>query len=135
MKVLAFGLCLGAGVQAWRNFPGDGPETIGPAMLVMFVAVLFAFAGGYTMGRPSARASAAAFAAARSESSSTAASAATVNVAVVVPGQGAGASGTGALFPSADASWLGVGRESVSIDDVDGMDMSELMDVREGETS
>lgn len=135
MKLIAFGLSVGAGVQAWRNFPGDGPETIGPAMLVMFVAVLCAFAGGYTMGRPSARASASAFAAARSESSSTAASASTVNFAVVMPGHGAGSVASGSLSPSVDAPWLGASRESLSIDDVDGMDMSEFMDVREGEIS
>lgn len=135
MKLVAFGLCVGAGVQAWRNFPGDGPSMIGPAMLVMFVAVLCAFGAGYTMGRPSARAMASASAAARAESSSTAASSSSVNFAVVIPGHGAGASSSGSLQPSADAPWLGAPRHSLSIDDVDGMDMSEVMDAREVEIS
>jgi hypothetical protein len=129
---LAFGLCAGVGVQAWRNFPADGPATMGPAMLVFVVAVLAAFLGGYRMGRPF-RVSASATAVAVASADAAASSQSTVNVAVFAPGQGAGSVAPGVAYPSDAAPWLGPARERLSLDDLDGMEVAELIEATEYE--
>lgn len=113
MRLLAFGLVVGAGVQAWRNFPPDGPYSANSAVLVMVFGMVAAFLAGYRWGRPSAHASASAYAAATADATSNATAANTVNLAVVVPGS-AGATHQGAsLHPSEAAPWLAQGASVV----------------------
>lgn len=124
MKVLAFGLCAGAGFQAWRNIPPDGPGSTDAAFLVLLVAVLAAFAAGYTLGRPYRGASATATAVAAAEASSAAQS--VVNL-VVMPGQGAGDAPMPVCVPTEALPWMGAQRVQVSADDLDGLDVAELL--------
>lgn len=125
LKSIAFGLCCGAGLQAWRHWPPDGPVTATGAAFVLVVAVLAAYFGGRWHGRQtpvsawaSARADATATATAQQQQS--------VNVAVLVPGStGAGARATSTL----DAlPWLGASQLDVTevSELLEGFDVAEL---------
>ncbi|MGY2704855.1 hypothetical protein [Nocardioides sp. HB32] len=126
MKLIAFGLCVGAGVQAWRNFPADGPVTIGPAVLVMCLAVLAAYLVGRGVRGVGSSATAVAVASASAESTSVAGASSTVNLAVVIPGQGAASAPMGVQIPSESAPWLGGSKPVPELADLDGYDLSEL---------
>lgn len=124
MKVLLFGLAAGAAVQAWRNFPADGPLTATSAMLLAGIAVLAA----YLVGRGRRlRFGAVAVATAEANAEAHAVASNQVNVAVVVPGGGARPSGV--TVPDADhTAWIEGPRHVAELDDLDGMDLSELVE-------
>lgn len=124
LKFLALGLGVGAGVQAWRNFPPDGPVTPDALAFVFGAGLLVAFLGGlwFSRGRGAyASASATAVATAEAVASNTN----TVNLAVVVPGRGAGA---GVSLPADRLPWMvdAVPVAEISADDLDGFDFAEL---------
>lgn len=131
LKLIAFGLCVGAGVQAWRQWPADGPVTVEAGVLVMIVAVAAAFLGGLWWGRVRSSSWASAYAearaTARSESKATAQQSQTVNL-VVVEKAGAGSARDGGVrTPDELTPWMGGARREVSADELDGMDLSELV--------
>lgn len=129
VNAIAFGIAAGAGFQAWRHWPSDGPVTTDGVYLLLLVGLVCSYLGGLWQGRGKrgAHASASAFAAARSEAVAKSEATQTVNVAVVMPGMGAGASSAG--VSSLDSlPWLGRERLEVVADDVEGMDMSELIE-------
>lgn len=127
LQLLAFGLAVGVGVQAWRNVPADGPASYDAAALVFFVAVLCAYLGGRWDGRGrGARASAYASA----EATATATAQQQVNVAVVVPGAGARPSFG---LPSETAPWLleAQERHELTSDQLDGLEVAEILEREE----
>jgi len=129
LRAIAFGLAVGAGVQAWRNFPPDGPVTASSGILVSILGVLFAFLGGLWASR--GRSSATATAVASAEATATANAAQTVNVAVFTTGQGAGAASSapvGVRLPADDAAWFGEQRPQLEAGQLDGMDLRDLYD-------
>lgn len=122
-KALAFGLGVGAAVQAFRNFPPDGPMQADSVAVVFLAGMVAAFFGGISRRSVSATA----VAAASAEASASAAATNTVNVAVVIPGRGAT---SGVTVPGeAGVSWQGERRAVASVDDLDGADLSELLDL------
>lgn len=125
-KAIAFGLGVGAGIQAWRNFPPDGPVTASSLALVFAVGILCAFFGGLWSSR--GRGGAHAMASASAEAVASAVNSNTVQLAVVMPGAGARASGVS--LPSDQAPWM-VGaseRPQITLDDLDGLDPAELFE-------
>ena len=127
LKAIAFGICTGAGIQAWRHWPSDGPVTSSGAYFVLLLAVVSAYLGGRWHGR-----GAPAFASASAHARATATAQATqsVQVAVVVPGSGAAAMGS--RIPNESVEWFGGSRFELQDDQFDGMDISELVE-REAE--
>ena len=128
LRAVAFGLAAGAGVQAWRQWPADGPVTSDSGILVMVVGIAAAYLAGLWKGRPHRSAYAAARAEAHAEATANAHQ--SVNVAVVVPGQGASAGGSqgdgSVMVPLESASWIGGSLRHVEADELDGMDFAEL---------
>ncbi|MCW2787151.1 MAG: hypothetical protein JWP74_3668 [Marmoricola sp.] len=121
LKAIAFGLGCGAGVEAWKNFPPDGPVTTRPLALVFIVGLLCAYLGGRWHGRGHVSASATAVAVANASATAQQA----VNL-VVMTGGGA-APGRGVQVPSEAVSWFEGERVQVTEADLDGMDLSELL--------
>lgn len=120
MKFLAFGLGIGAGIQAWRNFPADGPVAPDMAIVISIAGILLAYFGG-----KSRRPSAVAVAQAHAHAEATASAQNVVNLAITVPGQGAGNS-AGVVVPDFEAvSWMGGERHQVTADDLDGLDLAD----------
>lgn len=127
-SAVAFGLAVGAGVQAWRNFPADGPLTAHAAMIAAVVGTVAAYLGGRAMrGRGHVSASASAYAAARAEAQSSSTATQQVNVAVVLPGQPSASSSVGAAHLDA-LPWVGAARPLQGEVDqlLEGYDLSEL---------
>lgn len=128
VAAIAFGLAVGAGVEAWRALPADGPVSADSAAVVLVLGVLLAYLGGRWGGR--GRGGAVAVATARAEASAVASQ--QVNVAVVVPGAGAGAqtAGGGVLLPSGSLPWLDETRASAGelLDGADVRDIAEVLD-------
>ena len=131
LKALSFGLGLGAGVQAWRNWPATALVS-GDALAVVFCVGLVA---AYFAGRWSSRhrgASATAVAVSSSESSAAAVSSASqhVNVAFVLPGAGAGQHAGGVAIPSESAPWIGSSSTAPALtsDHLEGFDLADILD-------
>lgn len=123
LKFLSLGLGVGAAIQAFRNFPPDGPLTPDMAYLLFGIGLLSAYYGGKWRGRGRYNlATATASAAARSDAAATASN--QVNVAVIVPGQGAGSRGV--TVPSESAQWFDGQRAQITSDELDGMTASDL---------
>lgn len=124
LKAIAFGICAGASIQAWRNWPADGPTSVRSGVLVLLVGIVAAYLAGRWHGR---RLPAYAFASASATATASAVAQQSVNVAVVVPGNGAGAShaGSWAAHP-ATLPWMGTERAAISADDLDGFDLADL---------
>lgn len=132
LKLLAFGAGTGAGFQAWRNFPPDGPVTGDSLALVFGLGIVAAFLGGLWRGRGRSSSTAFASASANAAAASEATATQTVNLAVVVPGAGARAAGVS--HPGEGVPWLGTERPPVaSLDDLDGQDIGELLEVHSQE--
>lgn len=125
-SAIAFGLAIGAGVQATRNLPPDGPVTANGAALVLVVAVVCAYVGGRWRGRGRGGA----VAVASAEATAVASAANHVNFAVFTTGQGAGASravdGGVVLYPSESAPWLGEPRQVVDESILEGADLRDF---------
>lgn len=132
LKALAFGLGIGAAIQAFRNVPPDGPLQA-DALAVLFIVGLAAAYGG---GKHRRGAGSVAVAHAEAHADATSVATNTVQVAVVVPGGGAGADSAGRIRIPSDKElpeWFGSGelRPVVSSDQLEGMDASELSEVLE----
>lgn len=121
LAVIAFGLAAGAALQAWRNFPPDGPMQSESLALLFVVGVVCAYLGGRSR-RPSTQvaiAQAAAFAEAKAENTNT------VNLAVVLPGGGARPHGV--VVPDMDdMPWMVGERPQLDAGQLDGMDLAEF---------
>jgi len=122
LRAIAFGLATGAGIQAFRNFPADGPVSMRSAALVLVVGVVFAFLGGLWGGR--GRGPVTAVAVAQAEATATATN--NVQVAVVLPG--GRRAGEGVRVPDpASVTWIEGERRQVEASELDGIDLSELL--------
>lgn len=123
LAFIAFGLAIGAGFQAWRNYPADGPVSGDMAFWVMVAAVVCAYLGGRS--RRGAYATATATATATAEATAAAHAQQAVQVFI---GSGEGPRPVGYSVPSADAPWLATSKErpALSLDQLDGMDLAEL---------
>lgn len=124
VKALAFGLGVGAGIQAWRAFPPSLPVTADAAAVVFIVGLVCAYIGGRS--RRGSGATATATATAIAESTATA----TQSINLVFPaGHGAG-SVTGVRLPSEAAPWM-VGAEDhrqLDVSELEGMDLTEFLE-------
>lgn len=133
LKLILVGIVAGITVQAFRNFPPDGPVTPSSAVLVALLGMLAAY--GVGRGRRRWGSVAVASASASAESTALAAARADQRMAVII-NTGPGAHPVGVQLPNEDtAPWL-VGasdRREVTADDVDGMDLAELMEGRDQE--
>src|SRR5690349_16630038 len=96
LQGLMFGLGVGAGIQAWRNWPPQANVSADTLAVVFCGGLVVAyFAGRFaSRGRASAVATATATATADSVASSN------VNVAFFVPGHGAGSATGGVAVPT-----------------------------------
>lgn len=130
LRVIAFGLAAGAAIQAWRNFPPDGPLTSNSLAVAFIVGLVAAFLSGWFMGRPWRAANATAVASAVAEARAAAASQSNASVQVLINNArdqaGAEAQG-GVRVPEPGAvSWMAERPLIASVEDVDGMDLSDL---------
>lgn len=123
MKVLVLAFGIGTAIQAWRNFPADGPTTTAAVQLLFLLGMLAAFLVGRGFRR-----SGGATAVAVASAEATAVASNTVNVALVVPGAGAGRSH--GQVPDETVAWFDGPRQQVDVQQVmDGMDPSELREM------
>lgn len=122
MRAVAFGLAVGAGIQAWRQWPADGPVTATAVFVVFVVGLVCAFLGGLWGGRGRA-ASATAVAVASADATAVASGgAATVNLYVASPAAEP-VRPVGVQVPSESVAWLEGPRPSIEADDLDGFDL------------
>lgn len=131
LQALAFGLGVGAAIQAWRNFPPD--TTVNADTLAWLFVIGLAVA--WLSGRWSSHGKASAWASAHAEASATSASTSAVHVQLlnVVPGQGARPDSL--RVPSETVAWLDGDRPAITQDDLEGCDLSELGIEHEPEAS
>jgi hypothetical protein len=130
LKAIAFGLAVGAGVQAWRAFPPSSPVTGDSVALVFVVGVVCAFLGGLWHGRGRHNVSAHAHAEAHAIAANQ------VNLAVVVPGAGAGASVSPYAVPTDAAPWIASSSTVPALDgdQLEGFDLSEILEAQDSQT-
>lgn len=132
LKAVAFGIACGAGFQAWRNYPADGPATAASLWWLLVAATVCAYLGGRWHGR--GRGGATAVAVASAEATAAAQAVNRVQVFNVMPGGGAAPSGV--RMPTESAPWLtGDPAPVLDVDQIDGMDLHELVetaDLQEG---
>lgn len=134
LKLIVVGIAAGLALQAFRNFPPDGPVTPNAAVLMALVGMLAAY--GVGRGRKRWGPVAVASASASSESSALAAARADQRLAVqlIVNNGETGARPVGIQLPdAATAPWL-VGasdRPQITADDLDGMDDRDIIEDRE----
>lgn len=126
LKAIAFGLAVGAGVQGFRNWPADGPVTTDTAVWLFIGGLCAAYLGGRARRGPTATANASAHAEATAVASNT------VNVFTVAAAGPSTVPG-GVLIPSEHAPWMGEARPALTLDQVDGMEVSEILDSRDQE--
>lgn len=127
-KAIAFGLAAGAGFQAWRVYPTDRTPTASAMLLVFLVGLVAAYcAGRGVRSRFGAHASATATAIAESSSEAKAQAGVQVNIWQPDPTKQASVV-AGHTVPDPDrVDWL-ARRQLISQDDVEGMDLSELVE-------
>lgn len=127
-RALAFGLGVGAGIQAFRQWPADGPVSMTAAVGVFIVGLLCAYFGG-RRGRQSTSSTAVAVASASAESSGN-----VLNVQLFQPGGDAASphrvsSVLDMRVPEPDrVSWLSTPRHAAIEPEIllDGHDLEEL---------
>lgn len=125
LKLLAFGIGAGMAVQALRNWPPDGPLTQNSVAVIALIGLVAAYLGGRWAGRGNgahASATAVAVAAAQAEASGN-----TVNLFVAAQ-SGSGAAPVGMSYPDEAAPWIGQHRRELSLDELDGADLDELLE-------
>lgn len=127
LKAIAFGLAIGAGIQALRAWPTSEPATPSAMALVLIVGVLCAFFGGKWAGRGKG-----AVAVASAHAEATAVAANQVNLLLNVGGpEGAG----GRHVRLDEAPWFRGVEARPDLDELaaamDGIDLAELLDERE----
>lgn len=122
LRAVAFGLAVGASVQAWRQWPPDGPVTADAAMVVFLFGLLAAYLGGLWGGRGRGGARATATATASAEATAAAFGNA-VNVAVFTADP---ARPTAFRVPDESVSWIEGQRRQLEADELDGLDLFDL---------
>lgn len=127
LKALAFGLGVGAGVQAWRNWPANSLVTADSLAVVFCVGLVAAYFAGRARSRGHVSASATATAAAVSTSAAQATNSLNVFIA---PGMGAGSTPTVVSVPTEDAPWMTAPDTTpqLTVDQLEGMDLEDLAD-------
>jgi hypothetical protein len=133
VKPILFGFAAGAAIQAWRQFPPDGPLQPDSAVVIFLAGLVLAYCVGRFRGRgASASASATAIASASADATSVASNQTHVQVAFFTGGQGAGqqpalSAGAvpGVVVPD-EVAWRGPARPALSADELDGADLSDL---------
>lgn len=127
-KLLAFGIAAGAGFQAWRNYPADGPTDTDMLWVVLVAGLLAAYLAGRWHGR--ARGGATAVAVASAEASATAGAAAhnQVQVINVLPRHLEQEPSSGIRVPTDAAPWMDSGRPVLELDQLDGLELTELVE-------
>lgn len=123
LKAIAFGLACGAGIQAWRAWPPDGPVTADGAAVVLVLGVLCAYLGGRWHGRGTGKATAVAVASAEATAT------AVQSVNLIIGDTAARAAGI--RVPTEEVSWFDGQRVIASADDFDGFDLTELRELEE----
>lgn len=118
LKALAAGLGIGAGIQAFRAWPPDGPVTMDAAAIVFAVGLIAAYLGGRWHGRGHATA----VAVASAEATATAAAVQSVNIVL------ADRPAPPVRVPSDTAPWLAGERPQITADDLDGLDVAEIIE-------
>lgn len=127
-KALAFGLGVGAAIQAWRNWPATALVTADSLAFVFCLGLVAAYLGGRWSSRGSGGATAVAVASAEAASTSVASN--NVNVAFVMPGHGAGSASSGVTVPTDSAPWIASStRPQLTSNDLEGFDPDELRDL------
>lgn len=123
LRVVAFGLCVGVGVQALRAWPASAPVSGSAIALVMCIAAVAAYLAGRFHGRPGGAAAVAA-----AEASAAAEATAQQSVQVFV-GTSPVSSGAGVRIPSDHAPWIEGGqRPELTLDHLDGLAVEELLE-------
>lgn len=128
-KAIAFGLSVGAGVQAWRNWPPDGPVTPNAGIVVLLAAVVAAYLAGRWAGRGHGGASAVASARAEASAAAVAAPVQVVNVVLERDFRDTAAryeTAGGVSVPSDSAPWLVGARTAVDESLLEGADLRDL---------
>lgn len=124
---IAFGLAVGAGIQAWRQWPADGPTTTSSGVLIMIAGMIAAYLAGRWRGRGTNSATAHATATAVASAASVGN---TVNLFVATPGGGVTPASTLAGVPSDSAPWLtGTAVPALDVALLEGMDDTDLEDL------
>lgn len=124
LRVIAFGIAAGFGVQALRAWPAGGPVTQNGVAVIGALAVLLAYLAGRWRGRGNVRATATAVASARAASLASS----SVNIAFVSPGGGARPVGVSVPSEAEGVEWFGAPRNLPSLDELDGMELGELVE-------
>jgi hypothetical protein len=125
LRAIAFGLAVGAAIQAFRQWPADGPVTVDAAVAVFLVGLLAAYFGG--RARRGSAATATATAVSISEANANAQAHQSVQVAVVLPGAGASPHGIAVPGEGEHAPlWWSTPRGHLEVDQLDGMDAADL---------
>jgi hypothetical protein len=132
VKVLVFGLGAGAGFQAWRNYPPEGPGTPAGLWCVLVAGMVLAFLAGKSRRRGSAVATASAHA----EASAAATAQQAVQVFIGSEG-GHGPRPVGYAMPMSSAPWLATSSErpALDLDQLDGMELSDVLEDSDTERS
>lgn len=128
---IAFGLAAGAGFQAWRNYPAERTPTADAMLLVFLAGLLAAYLAGRGRRRWGAQASATAVASAEADatatSDATASQALQVNIWQPNPTNSRPVESGIAVPDPERLNWI-AHRQQLSHDDVEGMDLSELLE-------
>lgn len=119
-SALAFGLAVGASIQAWRSFPADGPLSPDAAIVLFVAGLALAYVGGRFKRSRSSSSVAVATATASSEVHTE------QRVQVVVMPAGHGAAPAGLAVPADSVAWLEGPRAQITADDLDGADLSDM---------
>ena len=126
IRLLAFGLAVGMGVQAWAQFPENGPVSVYPAMLIAFLGMVASYVGGRYRGHVDPVSS---WASARAEARASASASARQQQAQAVTINLAGVDRprehlTG--VPDESVAWFGSPRQLLTTDQVEGFDYSDF---------
>lgn len=115
--LLALGIGLGAGFQAMRQYPANGPVAPEVLYVVLLVGMIAAYFGGRYRGRGRG-------ATATATATATAAAAATntVNVAVFTAEKPESA----VRVPAESAPWLSDRRQEITADVLEGLDLEDM---------
>jgi len=105
-------LALGAGIQAFRQWPPSGPVSVWPAVVIFLAGLLAAFFAGRAFRRPGGNATAVAVASAEASGN-------ILNVQVFAPGQHKGERDFGLVASAPDPArveWLDYGQPELTAD-------------------
>lgn len=130
---LAFGIGAGIALQAWRNFPADGPVSPNMAAVVAVVLGVAGYLAGRLRRGRGGTATATATAVSSSESTATAGVVNHVNVQLLQVGGAVAAAPAALSVPSGDLPWVVGERPQLTADQLDGIELEALMPEVTGE--